>query len=155
MSNELLKESLQNWKELTAKYKNPNNKKAVIQIINSVGPFIGLWALMYFSLSWSLWLTCLIGLVNAFFLVRIFIIQHDCGHQSFYSSRLANKIIGIVCSCFSSVPFRYWSKIHNFHHGHSGQIEVWEIGDIPTLTVNEYRSKNWIGKMRYRYGGCL
>ena len=150
MSNELLKESLQNWKELTAKYKNPNNKKAVIQIINSVGPFIGLWALMYFSLSWSLWLTCLIGLVNAFFLVRIFIIQHDCGHQSFYSSRLANKIIGIVCSCFSSVPFRYWSKIHNFHHGHSGQIEVWEIGDIPTLTVNEYRSKNWIGKMRYR-----
>ncbi len=150
MTSAEIKESLQNWKELTAAYKIPNNKKAIIQIITSVVPFLSLWILMYLSLNWSIWITILIGLVNAFFLVRIFIIQHDCGHQSFSSSKSANKIIGIVCSCFSSIPFRYWAKIHNFHHGHNGQIEVWDIGDIPTLTVNEYKNKKWFGKLRYR-----
>lgn len=143
-------ESLKNWKEMVSSYKIPNDKKAIIQIANTFIPFIGLWVLMYFSLDWSVWITVAIGLLNALFLVRIFIIQHDCGHQSFSSSRRANNIIGKICSCFSSLPFSYWSKIHNFHHGHNGQIETWDIGDIPTLTVDEYKSRNWFGKLCYR-----
>ena len=143
-------ESLKNWKELVSSYKIPNNKKAILQIVNTFIPFISLWVLMYVSLSWSIWITVAIGLINALFLVRIFIIQHDCGHQSFSSSRTANNIIGKVCSCFSSLPFSYWSKVHNFHHGHNGQIETWDIGDIPTLTVDEYKKRNWFGKLCYR-----
>ena len=143
-------ESLKNWKEMVSSYKIPNDKKAIIQIANTFIPFIGLWVLMYFSLDWSVWITVAIGMLNALFLVRIFIIQHDCGHQSFSSSRRANNIIGKICSCFSSLPFSYWSKIHNFHHGHNGQIETWDIGDIPTLTVKEYKSRNWFGKLCYR-----
>lgn len=143
-------DSLKNWRELVSSYKIPDNKKAVFQILNTFIPFVGLWTLMYFSLNWSIWITMAIGLVNALFLVRIFIIQHDCGHQSFSSSRTANKFIGKVCSCFSSLPFSYWAKIHNFHHGHNGQIEVWDIGDIPTLTVDKYKQKSWFGKLAYR-----
>jgi len=143
-------ESLKNWKEIVSSYKVPDNRQAVIQILNTFIPFIALWTLMYLSLSWSIWLMVGIGLVNAFFLVRIFIIQHDCGHQSFSSSKKANNIIGNICSCFSSIPYKYWSKIHNFHHGHNGQIEHWEIGDVPTLTVNEYQAKSWLGKLAYR-----
>ena len=143
-------ESLKNWKEMVSSYKIPNNKKAIIQIANTFIPFIAMWVLMYLSLDWSIWITVAIGLLNALFLVRIFIIQHDCGHQSFFSSRKANNIIGKICSCFSSLPFSYWSKIHNFHHGHNGQIETWDIGDIPTLTVDEYKSRNWFGKLCYR-----
>ena len=143
-------DSLKNWRELVSSYKIPDDKKAVFQILNTFIPFVGLWALMYFSLNWSIWITMAIGLVNALFLVRIFIIQHDCGHQSFSSSRKANKFIGKICSCFSSLPFSYWAKIHNFHHGHNGQIEVWDIGDIPTLTVDKYKQKSWLGKLAYR-----
>jgi len=143
-------DSLKNWRELVSSYKIPDNKKAVFQILNTFIPFVGLWTLMYFSLNWSIWITMAIGLVNALFLVRIFIIQHDCGHQSFSSSRKANKFIGKICSCFSSLPFSYWAKIHNFHHGHNGQIEVWDIGDIPTLTVDKYKQKSWLGKVAYR-----
>lgn len=145
-----IKESLKNWRELIASYQVPDNKKAVIQLLNTFLPFVGIWTLMYFSLNWSIWITIGLGIVNAFFLVRIFIIQHDCGHQSFSSSKKVNNIIGMICSCFSTIPYKYWTKIHNFHHGHSGQMEFWEIGDIPTLTVNEYKSRSWFGKLRYR-----
>ena len=145
-----VKEALQNWGEIVKKYQKADHKKAVIQILNSFLPYIGLWTLMYFSLNWSIFITIGLGLINAFFLVRIFIIQHDCGHQSFFKSKRLNNIVGAICSIFSFMPYRYWAKTHNYHHGHSGQLEVRDIGDIPMLTVNEFRKKNWWGKLRYR-----
>jgi len=145
-----IKESLKNWKELIAQYQIPNNKKAIIQLLNTFLPFIGLWVLMYFSLRWSIFLTIGLALVNAFFMVRIFIIQHDCGHQSFFKSKKLNNLVGYACSIFSSIPFKYWARVHNFHHGHNGQLEVREVGDIPTLTVKEYHQRGWWGRLRYR-----
>jgi len=105
---------------------------------------------MYFSMRWSIFITIGLGLLNAFFLVRIFIIQHDCGHQSFFKNKKLNNAVGYACSFFSFIPYKYWARVHNFHHGHSGQIETWEIGDIPTLTVEQYRKKSWLGKFGYR-----
>ncbi len=148
--NKEIKNKLANWKEMISQYQLPNNKKAVFQILNTFLPFVGLWILIYFSLQWSILLTIPLFLINAFFLVRIFIIQHDCGHQSFFSSKKMNNIIGTVCSIFSFIPYKYWSKVHNFHHGHTGQLEVLEIGDIPTITVREYSLRNWYGKFKYR-----
>jgi len=145
-----IKESLKNWKEIISSYQVPNNKKAVIQLLNTFLPFIALWILMYFSMQWSILLTIGLGVINAFFMVRIFIIQHDCGHQSFFKSKKLNNAVGYICSLFSSIPFNYWAKIHNFHHGHNGQLEVREVGDIPTLTVDEYRQRSKWGKLRYR-----
>jgi omega-6 fatty acid desaturase (delta-12 desaturase) len=106
---------------------------------------------MYFSLNWSIWITVGLGFINAFFLVRIFIIQHDCGHQSFFGSRKLNDTIGTVCSVFSSLPYKYWAKVHNHHHGHTGQLEERDIGDILFITVKEYQERSWFGKLRYRF----
>jgi len=148
--NKEIVESLKHWKEIVQKYQMPSTKKAVGQILNSFLPYIGLWVLMYFSLRWSIFITIGLGLINAFFLVRIFIIQHDCGHQSFMKSKRWNNIVGYVCSVFSALPYKYWARVHNFHHANSGVLETIDIGDIPTLTVNEYRNLSRWGKIKYR-----
>ena len=145
-----IKEELQNWPELLKNYQKPDTTKAVIQILNSFIPFLGLWVLMYFSLRVGYWLTFLLGLVNAFFLVRIFIIQHDCGHRSFLKSRRWMDGIGMVCSLFSSVPFRYWAKQHDYHHAHNGQLDQRDYGDIKTFTVRQYREMSKMRRLRYR-----
>lgn len=131
-------------------YQLPNSRKATIQILNSFLPFLAIWVAMYLLLGVSIWLTLGLALINAFFLVRIFIIQHDCGHQSFTPNKTANDIIGQVCSMFSFMPYRYWAKSHNFHHGHNGVLwEHRDIGDITVLTVNEYNQLSRWGKIRY------
>ena len=133
-------------------YQLPNNKKAIIQILTSFVPFLGIWAAMYFLYEVSYGLTLLLGVVNAFFLVRIFIIQHDCGHQSFTASRKVNNAIGQVCSLFSMIPYKYWAKSHNFHHGHNGILwEHRDIGDIHTLTADEFHQLDRMGKLKYMF----
>lgn len=132
------------------KYTEEHKAKATIQIINSFLPFIGIWILMYFSLNISYWITLGLGVINAFFLVRIFIIQHDCGHQSFVKNRTAQKIIGYACSYFSTIPFNYWAKSHNVHHKHNGQLEIRDIGDVTTYTVAEFSSFSKWKRFVYR-----
>jgi acyl-lipid omega-6 desaturase (Delta-12 desaturase) len=148
--NKEIKQALSNWKEMISQYQIPDNKKAALQVVTTFLAFIGLWVLIYFSIQWSILLSIPLFMLNALFLVRIFVIQHDCGHQSYFNSKKINNFIGTVCSVFSFIPYKYWSKVHNFHHGHSGQLEVVEIGDIPTLTVNEYIGLNNWGKLKYR-----
>lgn len=145
-----IKEALQDWGKIIKPYKKANHFKAIIQLLNSFGPFIGLWILMYFSLDWSYWITLLLAIVNGFFLGRIFIIQHDCGHQSFFGDKQLNNIVGWFCSFFSSIPYNYWARVHNYHHGHTGQLEHRSIGDINFLTVNEYRELPPLKKFSYR-----
>lgn len=151
-TNDALQHLSENWKQIVKHYQIPNTKIAIWQMITSFLPFVALWVLMYLSLSVSYWLTLGLGLVNAFFLVRIFIIQHDCGHQSFTGSRRMNDIVGFICSGFSLIPYKYWAKAHNFHHGHCGQLEddIRDIGDMPLMTVEEYRSKSWLQRTAYR-----
>ena len=153
MSKEVeIKKFLNNWNKIVIKYQKPDTKKAVIQMLNSILPFLAIWIVMYFSLDWSYWLTLALGIVNAFFMVRIFIIQHDCGHQSFLKSRKWNNVIGFICSFFSSMPYKYWAKSHDFHHAHCGQLEeeIRDIGDIHFLTVEEYKGLSNLKKFFYR-----
>ncbi len=132
-------------------YQSPDTKKAVIQIITSFGPFLAVWVLMYFSLDWSLWITFALAILNAFFLVRIFIIQHDCGHQSFTKYRWLNDALGHISSIISLIPYKYWAKTHNFHHGHNGKLwEHRDIGDVETLTVDEYQKMSKAKRLGYR-----
>ena len=132
-------------------YQNPDTKKAIVQIFTSFGPFIALWVLMYFSLEWSLWATFGLAILNAFFLVRIFIIQHDCGHQSFTKYRWLNDALGHISSIISLIPYKYWAKSHNFHHGHNGKLwEHRDIGDVETLSVSEYEAMSKAKRFGYR-----
>lgn len=148
--NQEIVNALKDWQKIVSRYSRPDKRKAIIQIINTFVPFIGLWVLMYFSLEWSYWITLFLALINAFFLVRIFIIQHDCGHQSFLKVRKTNNVIGTICSLFSAIPYTYWAKSHNFHHAHNGQLEVRDIGDIHTLTVQEYKELTPVKRFGYR-----
>jgi acyl-lipid omega-6 desaturase (Delta-12 desaturase) len=133
-------------------YQLPDTRKAVIQMLNSFLPFVAIWIAMYFLVDVSFWLVLPLAAINAFFLVRIFIIQHDCGHQSFTTSRKANDIIGQICSFLSFIPYRYWAKSHNFHHGHNGILwEHRDIGDIELLTVKEFKELPRWRKIKYAF----
>lgn len=150
MQDTHIRESLKEWRAILKKYQAPDTKKAVIQILNSFGPFVALCILMYFSLDWSYFITLGLALINSFFLVRIFIIQHDCGHQSFLHSKKWNNVIGFISSFCSTIPYKYWSKTHNAHHTHNGQLEHRGLGDIYYLTTDEYAKLTWYGKLGYR-----
>jgi len=145
-----IQDKLKNWAQIVSKYQKPNIKKAIWQLVNTFVPFLGLWVLMYFSLDWSYWITLALALINGFMMVRIFIIQHDCGHRSFFKNQKLNNLLGFICSSFSSIPYRFWAGTHHFHHAHNGQLEVTNIGDVKTLTVDSYRRLNWFKKFRYR-----
>jgi omega-6 fatty acid desaturase (delta-12 desaturase) len=105
---------------------------------------------MYLSLDVSYFLTLGLGMINAFFLVRIFIIQHDCGHRSWVKNKYFRNITGYVCSIMSAIPYNYWAKSHHLHHSHNGQLEIRDIGDINTLTVNEFKALTPWGKFQYK-----
>jgi len=141
---------LQQLPAIVKSYQLPDTRKAVIQILNSFLPFVAIWVAMYFLIDVSFWLVLPLAAINAFFLVRIFIIQHDCGHQSFTTNRKANDLIGELCGLISFMPYRYWAKSHNFHHGHNGVLwEHRDIGDINLLTVNEFKALPRLKKIHY------
>jgi omega-6 fatty acid desaturase (delta-12 desaturase) len=138
------------WKSLVAKYQTSHTWKSIWQVCNSFIPFLVIWYLMYLSLEVNYWLTLLLSLPTAGFLMRLFIIQHDCGHGSFFNSRKANDLVGMFCSLFTWTPYRYWQKSHAIHHANAGNLEHRGIGDIHTMTVDEYlQQSNW-GKLKYR-----
>jgi omega-6 fatty acid desaturase (delta-12 desaturase) len=137
-------EIYQGWQKIMKEYQQPDVKISVWQIINSVGGLLLCWVLMYFSLRVGYWLTLLLSIPAAGFVVRIFIIQHDCGHMSFFKSRKANDIVGSFCSIFTFTPYKYWRKSHAIHHATHADLEDRGTGDIWTLTVTEYfESSAW------------
>ncbi|MGB0884612.1 MAG: fatty acid desaturase, partial [Flavobacteriales bacterium] len=141
---------LKDWAMITKDYQEPSKTKATIQILNSFLPFIGIHILMYYTLEISYLLTLALAVVAAFFLVRIFIIQHDCGHMSFFKSKKLNDRWGFFCSLFTSFPYQYWARSHAYHHQHNGQLENRDIGDINTLTVKEFDELSTVKKWGYR-----
>jgi acyl-lipid omega-6 desaturase (Delta-12 desaturase) len=138
------------WANTVAKYKCPSQLKSIWQITNSLLPFCGLWYLMYLSLSSSYWLTLILAIPTAGFLVRIFIIQHDCGHHSFFRSRRSNDRLGGFCGLFTLTPYYLWRRSHSRHHASSGDLSHRGHGDVWTLTVDEYRQLPYLGRLRYR-----
>jgi omega-6 fatty acid desaturase (delta-12 desaturase) len=150
MTQSEIHQSLKDWRSIVKKYQLPSTRKALGQIFTSYLPFLGLWVLMYFSLDWHYAITLGLAVIAAFFLVRIFIIQHDCGHQSFLKSKIFNQLLGYFSSAFSTIPYSYWLRVHNAHHGHNRQMEHRGLGDLDFLTTDEYESRSAWGKFRYR-----
>ena len=145
-----IQSELADWKSIVSPYQQPSTGRAAWQVLNTVVPFLALWAAMYFVYPYSLVATFAIGTLASFFLVRVFIIQHDCGHYSFLKSRRQSDWVGWGCSLLSTIPYTYWSRVHAFHHGHVGQLEHRDVGDINFLTVDEYRTRTPFGRLRYR-----
>lgn len=129
-------------KEVTP-YENTNTKKSILQLINTLGPLLLLWTAAYFTLSVSYWLTLPITIIAAGFLVRTFIIFHDCGHQSFFKSRRANDLLGNITGILTHFPYQQWKNEHAIHHATSSNLDKRGVGDIWVMTVDEYVQASW------------
>lgn len=138
------------WQKIIANYTAPDTGRAAWQVVTSFGGLFLCWTLMYFSLTIGYWLTLLLSLPAAGFMFRIFIIQHDCGHNSFLGTRRANNLVGMACSLFTLVPYKHWRKSHAIHHAHHAELEERGIGDIWTMTVEEYMQAPWWLRVGYR-----
>lgn len=140
-----------NLKKQVAPYEKSTAKESVWQLINTIVPFLILWYLAYKSLAVSYWLSFVPSVIAAGFLVRIFIIFHDCTHHSFFKSRRANRIIGTIMGVLTSVPFDQWGYEHAVHHATSGNLDKRGTGDIWTLTVDEYTAAPFRIRLAYRF----
>src|ERR1043166_3360450 len=138
------------WKDIVSKYQQPSTGRAVWQLVNTLGPYVLLWCLMYFSLSISLWMTIPLAVLAGGFMVRTFIIFHDCGHGSFFKSRRANDVLGFICGMLTFVPYYHWRWEHAVHHATSGDLDRRGQGDIWTLTVQEYLESSRWRRFAYR-----
>lgn len=138
------------WTTLISKYQTSSTRASIKQVGNTFIPFFLLWYLMILSLDYSYWLTLALALPAAGLLVRIFIIQHDCGHGSFFKSRKANNYLGSICGILTLTPYYYWRKSHAIHHASAGNLAQRGVGDVYTMTVNEYRQQSKWGRIKYR-----
>jgi len=138
------------WSRVLAPYKKPDTRRAVLQVLNTAIPFVALWGLMLASLQVSYALTLLLAVPAAGLLVRLFIIQHDCGHGSFFRSQTANHVLGSILGVVTLTPYRYWRRTHAIHHATSGNLDRRELGDVETLTVDEYRAAGRWERLSYR-----
>lgn len=144
------KELQRNLRKQVAPYEKSNIKDSIWQLITTLGPFFILWTLAYQSLTISYFLTFAFAVIAAGFLVRIFIIFHDCCHYSFFKNRIANKVLGTITGILTLFPFSQWQHDHSIHHATSGNLDKRGTGDIWVLTIDEYLAASKWRKIAYR-----
>jgi omega-6 fatty acid desaturase (delta-12 desaturase) len=138
------------WADSLAPYAHPSWGRGLLDIATSVIPYLGFCVLMYAVLPVSAWLTLVLALPAGAFLVRTFCVFHDCSHGSLLPSRRANAYVGAVAGLLVLSPFRRWRHDHAVHHASSGDLDRRGVGDLPTLTVNEYNARPWRSRLAYR-----
>jgi omega-6 fatty acid desaturase (delta-12 desaturase) len=138
------------WSQVLSRYRQPSDGRGIVEIVITILPLAALWALMWATLDLGYWLALPLALPAAGFLVRLFMIQHDCSHGSFFRHRLANDWIGRVIGVLTLTPYDFWRRTHAMHHAGSGNLDRRGFGDIDTLTVDEYRARSIWGRLRYR-----
>ncbi|MFD2115779.1 fatty acid desaturase [Paenibacillus yanchengensis] len=137
-------------RKTVAPYEKSNLNASVRQILNTIVPLVLLWTAAYLSLSVSYWLTLLFAVLTSGFVIRTFIIFHDCCHGSFFRKKKANDILGIITGVITHVPYEQWKNSHSMHHATSSNLDKRGIGDIWMMTVEEYAAASWMQKFYYR-----
>lgn len=138
------------WKKIVVRYQTPSTGRAIWQIVNTLVPYAALWYLMYLSLAVSYWLVVPLAILAGAFMVRAFIIFHDCGHGSFFKSQRANHIWGAITGVLTFTPYYHWRWEHAIHHSSSGDLDRRGTGDVWTLTVQEYLESSRWKRFSYR-----
>jgi acyl-lipid omega-6 desaturase (Delta-12 desaturase) len=138
------------WVHELAKYRSPSTRRSVIELAITLLPFALLWALAWAAMSVSYLLAFGIAALNGLFLVRIFIIQHDCGHASYFTNRRVQDWVGRCLGVLTLTPYDVWRRTHAIHHASHGNLDMRGIGDVMTLTVAEYRARGVLGRAMYR-----
>jgi omega-6 fatty acid desaturase (delta-12 desaturase) len=138
------------WTQVLARYRQPSYRRGLFEIAVTVVPLVVLWLLAWATLDVGYWLALPLALAAGVFVVRLFMIQHDCSHGSFVRHRVANDWIGRLASVVTMTPYGFWQRTHAVHHASSGNLDRRGMGDIDTLTVAEYRARSMWGRLRYR-----
>jgi omega-6 fatty acid desaturase (delta-12 desaturase) len=133
------------------RYREPRHCRSIFEIAVTLVPFVALWASAWAAVHFGYWeLSFLLGVPAAGFLVRLFMIQHDCGHGSFFRNRPANDWVGRFLGVLTLTPYDDWRRAHAIHHANSGHLDRRGVGDINTLTVREFQALAVWGRLRYR-----
>lgn len=123
--------------------------KSFLQLFSTLIGYSFAWYLVYKFYHISYFLTIIPMVLVSLFTVRLFIMQHDCGHGSFYDSSVLSSITGEILSVITTVPYQWWAKDHSIHHATTGCLEKRGNGDIDTLTINEYKEKGFLKRLAY------
>lgn len=142
--------SARSWTARLAKYREPSSGRSLFEIFITVVPFAILWALCAAAVITGHWWGLILTVPASGFLVRLFILQHDCGHGSLFASRALNDWVGRIIGVFTLTPYDYWRRTHAVHHASAGNLDRRGIGDIDTLTVREYQALSAFGRFKYR-----
>jgi acyl-lipid omega-6 desaturase (Delta-12 desaturase) len=139
------------WRPLIERYERPSLARSLLDLVTSVVPYVGLMVAAY--LTWgdiSFWITLPMALIGGAFLLRTFIVFHDCAHGSFFRSKRANTWVGRFCAFLTFQAYADWRHKHAVHHGSAGDLDRRGTGDVHTLTIDEYESKPFLGRVAYR-----
>ncbi|MBK7090526.1 MAG: fatty acid desaturase [bacterium] len=137
--------------KIVSRHQKPSRLRSSWQLINSIGPYLGLVVLMYYSLEMSYWVTLGLAVLAAGFLIRTFIIFHDCGHGSFFKSKKAMNFWGAITGVITFTPYYSWNMRHAIHHATSGDLDQRGVGDVWTMTVKEYLEAAPMDRFKYRF----
>ena len=139
------------WAQILARYRKPSHSRSILEIALTLLPFAGLWTLAWAASRFGYWeLSPPFSILAAGFLVRLFMVQHDCGHGAFFRRRRMNDWVGRVIGVFTLTPYDAWRRSHSIHHAGAGHLKRRGIGDIGTLTVREFQALSYWRRLRYR-----
>jgi len=142
--------TITDWRPLVEPFQNASRWRGIWQLVSTLSLYVGVWVLLFFAVQYSWWLAVPLVVLGAGLLVRVFIIFHDATHGSFFSSRVANDLVGGLTGMLAFTPYRHWRGEHSIHHGATGDLDRRGVGDVWTMTVREYlASSRWI-KFSYR-----
>jgi acyl-lipid omega-6 desaturase (Delta-12 desaturase) len=138
------------WAPILARYREPNCARSTVELAITVVPFVLLWILMWAALGSGYLVGLLLAVPAAGFLVRLFMIQHDCGHGAFFRRRRANDWVGRIIGVLTLTPYDFWRHSHALHHANSGNLDHRGFGDVDTLTVREFLALSRWRRLLYR-----
>ena len=138
------------WRHSIADFQRASTARALWQIVSTLVPYALVWCAMYFSLAVSWWITAPLAVLAGALLVRVFIIFHDCGHGSYFHSRLANDVTGCIAGVLTLTPYHQWRREHAAHHRGASHLDRRGSGDVWTMTVREYLEASRWKRFSYR-----
>ena len=138
------------WLPVLSQYRQPQMPRTIWALVSTLGPLVVLWSVAWMSLGGPWIITLAIDVLIGFFLMRTFCLQHDCGHGSLFASRRTCNIVGGLLGVVTITPYAVWREAHDRHHRSSGNLDTRDLGEIVTLTIDQYRARGFWGRLSYR-----
>ena len=142
--------TISDWRPIVEPFQQASVWRGTWQLVSTLSLYAGIWVLLYFAINYSWWLAVPLVVLGSGLLVRLFIIFHDATHGSFFSSRRANDFVGGLTGTLTFTPYRHWRGEHSIHHGATGDLDRRGVGDVWTMTVQEYLASSRWKKFTYR-----